>query len=263
MKTFNPILIIFCLFLVPNFADAQKVKGMEGQMSGSGRSDSGGGSDDDWLFLIDLFFNFGFYPTYGLLFGFENEARPNERTFNEYPYADQRNGMYLPLFAEGRLGRGQAILHLQNNEDDVYGGYIQLKYSPDRFVTLDFNRLQLYEVLEDESNDWLSFNNFNVQFSRVHHPRFNLWWGGGLMVVDGEDTEASASLSGGFTWYFKKPLSLHAETQLGWPGNTFSRQHQARVQVHLNRFMIYAGYQGTKVGDVGVPSWSMGTGVWF
>ncbi|MBI5916722.1 MAG: hypothetical protein HY842_15195 [Bacteroidetes bacterium] len=33
--------------------------------------------------------------------------------------------------------------------------------------------------------------------------------------------------------------------------------------VHLRRFMIYAGYQGTKIGSENLPNWAMGTGMWF
>lgn len=266
MKSLNPFLILLaCWLFSPAVVQAQKVEGMEGEMKGGRQSESRNNDSDGefWLFLVDFFFQVGFYPTYGLLFGFENEIPANEFGYNSYPWADGQSGLYLPLDEQGRRTMAQATMHLQSNEDAVYGAYMQIRFSPDRFVTLDLNRLQLIEDSEDNGTDWLSFNNLNVQFTRVRKPRFQLWWGTGLMLVDGSETHVSPSLSGGFTWYFRKPLALHAESQIGWPGGAFSRQNQVRMQVHLNRFMVYAGYQGTKVGSVGVPNWALGTGVWF
>lgn len=263
MKAYNPLVFIALLFL-PFSSNAQLIEGMEGGLGGGSGEINLDSDASDWFFLLDFLIDFGFAGGYGLFFGFQNELRPNERSFNEFPYADGRNGLYLPAYEEGRLGRLQVLGHFQNNEDNLYGAYFQAKFHPDRFWIIDANHLQLFETFDREDGvDRLSMTNLNVQFSRVHHPKFNMFWGGGAMVVDGEETYASPSLSGGFTWYFKKPLSLHLESQIGWPGESYARQHQARVQVHLDRFMIYAGYQGTKVGGVNVANWAMGTGAWF
>ena len=264
MKTYNLISLLL-LIILPFTSKAQLIEGMEGGLSGGSTSDANFDSDiGDWFFLVDFLIDFGFAGGYGLFFGFQHELRPNEKAFNEFPYADGRSGLFLPEMQEGRFGRLQLLGHFQNNEDNLYGAYFQAKFYPDRFWIIDANHLELFETFDrQEGVDRLSMTNFNVQFNRVHHPKFNLFWGAGLMLVNGENNYGSPSLSGGFTWYFKKPLSLHAESQIGWPNGSYARQHQARMQVHLDRFMVYAGYQGTKVGGVGVANWAMGTGVWF
>ncbi|HFA48877.1 MAG TPA: hypothetical protein ENJ95_07660 [Bacteroidetes bacterium] len=265
MKTFNPLPIILFL-LLPFFGQAQLLEGMKGEVNGGSSSSSEASFDGDseWFAWLDFLVDFGFAGGYGLLFGFNNEYRPNDKTFNDYPYADGTNGLFLPNgYDDGRLGRMQLLGHFQSNEDKLFGAYFQAKFYADRFLIIDANHLQLFEDLDDGGVDLLSMSNLNLQFNRVHDPKFNLFWGGGLMLLGGGTTYASPSLSGGFTWYFKKPLSIHAESQIGWPNGTYARQHQARVQVHLDRYMIYAGYQGTKVGSVSVANWSMGTGVWF
>ncbi len=262
MKTICCILL-FALTLLPLGTQAQIIDSIKDELKNSGSSDgnnSGGG--EEW-FWFDLFFNLGFWPTYGLLFGFENEPAARYLEFNDYPYADGENGLFLPLDWEGRRVRTQVSAHIQSNEDAVYGGYFQAKFSPNRYLTLDLNRLQLFETLEDQPDDHFSITNFNVQINRVRHSKFHLWWGGGVMLMNGDQLYGGPAMSGGFTWFFKKPLSLHAETQIGWPNGVFARQHQARMQVHLDRFMIYAGYQGFKVGSVGVPNWALGSGMWF
>ena len=261
MKKIITIALATCLLTFS--AQGQKLGDLEGQLNGS--SDNLNLSDGDgWLFLVDLFFNIGFYPTYGLLFGFEGEPHPRYVAFNDFPYADDGNGNYLPLDWGGKDMRLQLTTHLQTNEDAVYGGFLQAKFSPTRFLTLDVNHLRLFEELEeDEGTDQLSITNFNLLFNRVRQPKLDLWWGGGLMLIDRELLYGSPTVAGGFTWYFKRPLSLHAETQMGWPNGTFARQHQVRVQYHLDRFAISAGYQGTKVGSVGIPNWSLGSSVYF
>ena len=265
MKTYNPFFIVLIL-LLPFTANAQIIEGMEGGVSGSstGESRNNNSGDNDWLFLVDFLIDFGFAGGYGLFFGFHNEPRPNDKSFNDYPYADGYNGLFLPEYEEGRLGRLQLLGHFQNNEDNLYGAFMQAKFYPDRFWIIDANRLELFETFDrKEGIDRLAMTNFNVQFNRVHHPKFNLFWGAGFMLLEGDVDYGSPSLSGGFTWYFKKPLAIHLESQIGWPNGSYARQHQARMQVHLNRYMIYAGYQGTKVGGVHVANWAMGTGVWF
>jgi len=260
MKKIITTALTICLFVFGT--QAQKLGDMEGALSGG---DGGGNSDaGDALFWIDLFFDFGFYPTYGLLFGFEGEPHPGDIGFNQYPYADPEFGNYMPSDWGGKDMRLQITMHGQTNEDAVFGGFVQAKFSPIRFLTIDVNHLRLFETLEeDEGTDQLSITNFNLQVNRVRQPKLDLWWGGGLMLIERDLMYGSPSISGGLTWYFKQPLSLHAETQMGWPNGVFSRQNQIRVQYHLDRFAISAGYQGTKIGDVGVPNWTLGSSVYF
>lgn len=261
MKKIITIALVLSLFAFS--AQAQKLGDIENALSGASDSGGGGGGDDAF-FWIDLFFNIGFYPTYGLLFGFEGEPHPADIDFTAFPYEVENSGNYLPSDWGGKPMRLQLTTHFQTNEDAVFGGYLQAKFSPIRFLTLDVNHLRLFETLDnDGGTDQLSITNFNVLVNRVRQPKLDLWWGGGLMLIDRELMYGSPSVAGGLTWYFKQPLSLHAETQMGWPNGTFARQNQVRIQYHLNRFAISAGYQGTKVGNVGIPNWTIGTSVYF
>jgi hypothetical protein len=263
------ICYLLALTFLPCFSTAQELDGLKNALENTvdnvGDNNISAGEE----FWVDLFFQIGFYPTWGLLFGFDGETPANYADFNAYPYADGENGLYLPPDEYGKLMRAQLTAHLQTNEDAVYGGFVQAKFSPNRALSLDVNHLQLLETLENPNGtsggtDHFSITNLNLLYNRVHHAKFQLWWGGGLMLHDGGGVlYGSPSATAGFTWYFKKPLSLYADTQMGWPNGIFARQHQARMQVHLQRFMIYAGYQGTRIGTVNLPNWAMGTGMWF
>ena len=259
---------LFALALLPYFAQAQKLEGLKDALKtgiSSGATDGRGGGGNNNSIWAELIFDLAWGPAWGLLYGFDGEMPANYVGYNDYPYADGESGLYLPPNYEPEKHMSmQLTAHLQTDEDAVYGGYFQAKFSPNRALSLDVNRLQFLETLEGGGNDHLSFTNFNLAYNRVHHAKFQLWWGGGLMLLDGGDVMyGSPSVNAGFTWYFKKPLSLYADTQLGAPNGVYARQNQVRMQVHLKQFMIYAGYQGSKVGDVGLPNWAMGTGVWF
>lgn len=273
------LLLLIAIALMPIFAQAQKLEGMKdalrsGSSSGGGGRGEGGGRSDN-SFLAQLIFDLAWRPTWWLFYGGPNEVRPNYVGFNDYPYADEENGLYLPPDFEPVKDMSlQLTGHLQSDQDAVYGAFLQAKWSPNRAITLDVNRLQLLEFVDkpngsgpsETTTDQFAITNLNLAYNRVHHQKFQLWWGAGLMLLNGGGNEVlygSPSVNAGLTWYFKKPLSLYADTQIGAPNGVYARQNQVRMQVHLKRFMVYAGYQGVKVGSVGVPSVAVGTGVWF
>jgi len=255
-------LLLFLAASLPLDSSAQTIKDMEGALGSSENSESFSSGDSDYWWL-ELVLELGYYASEGLLFGFEGEPLPNESMFSDYPYADGENGLYQPLDWDGFRVRTEVVAHLQTNENALYGGYAQLRFFPNRAMTIDVNHLQLFEQLEDGGNDHFSITNFNLQFNRIRNQKFHLWWGGGLMLLNGDLLYGSPSFSSGFDWFFKKPLSLHVETQLAFPNGVFTRQNQARMQVHLGRFMVYAGSSGLRTGTVKVPNWIMGTGIYF
>ncbi len=263
--------ILLALSLLPLLAQSQKLGEMKDALKSGSSSENGGGRNNDNTIWVDLLFDLAWEPLWWLIYRGPSETPANYVDFNDYPYADGENGLYLPYYGgPGKLMAMQLTGHLQTDEDAVYGGYFQAKWSPNRAISLDVNRLQLLETLDDangsSSVDHFAITNFNFAYNRVHHEKFQLWWGAGLMLLNGGGNEVlygSPSFNAGFTWYFKRPLSLYADAQLGYPNSVFARQNQLRVQYHLKRFMVYAGLQGTRVGDVRLPSVAVGSGVWF
>ena len=261
MKNYlHSFFFIFCFSLTTTPASSQIIEGMEGALNGVSQAFSGDGAALDVItFMLDV----GFYPTYGLFFGFENEPFFNDINYSPYPYDDGYSGMYRPNGEEGRGIQGQFLGHFQNNEDALNGTYFQLKFSPTRFLTMDVNHLRLIENRADNTTDFLNITNFALHYNRIRHQHFQLWWGGGLMVLEGDNLNGSATVTGGMTWFIKKPLSLYADMQLGWPNGIPAQLFQARMQAHVNRFMFYGGYQGVKIGRNHEPSWTIGTGIYF
>ncbi len=265
MKKFTFPLVL-SLLLIPAISSAQILKEMKDELkntvSGSSDARSGGGGGGDAYFWADFILNVAYYPTLGMLFGFPDEPRFDEIDFSKFPYEDGRNGLYRPFGEEGFRMRGQFITHFQNNEDALSGAFFQLKFSPTRFLTLDVNHLQLFEVREGET-DKLGITNFALEYNRIRLPRIHIWWGGGLMVLEGDQNYGSPSVVAGTTIFIKKPLSFYADVQAGWPNAVPAQQFQVRMQIHVKRYLFYGGYQGLKIGRKHQASWTMGTGFYF
>lgn len=253
--------LLFAVSFNLNTAQAQLIESMEGALSGSNEFSGGGGNAGDWIGLVE----FLWYPTYGLMFGFEGERYPNEIEFARYPYEKENEGIYREIDEVGYRIRSEFNFHFQSNGDNLYGGYGQLKFSPWRFMNFEINHLQLVESFDNQGDktDQLAITNMSIQFNRIRHHRIQGWWGLGAMLLNGERNYASPSFVAGTTIYFMKPLSLYLDTQIGIPNGTVATQTQARLQVHLDRFKIYGGYQGTRIGGLFEPNWTLGAGIHF
>ena len=259
MKAVKTLALALLLFSFPYHSDAQILENMESEL-GSAGSD-GGGNDLWWL---DLLLNVGFEPIYGVMFGFPNEYQLGLADYSPYPYFDGFSGNFMHIEDEGRGFQGQFYSHFQNNENTLSGGYFQLKLSPARFITLDVNHLRLFERRAvDNQKDQMSITNFNVHYNRVRHHKFHMWWGSGLMLLDRNTLYGSPTLTTGMDIFIKRPLSIHAEIQLGAPNGNITSLSQIRMQAHLERFLISAGFSGLQVGNEFEGSWSIGTGIYF
>jgi hypothetical protein len=262
MKIVYSLSIILSLVLLPTYSNAQVIEGMESELGGGGFGNEGGGGSNLWW--LDLVLNVGIDPMFGLFFGFDGEPFPNDIDFSPYPYFDDYSGNYLMFEEEGRPIQGQFTAHFQNNENTLSGGFFQLKFSPARFLTLDINHLRLVENrIDDDQKDYLNITNFNVSYNRVRLSKFSYWWGSGLMLLDGNTLYGSPSFTTGMDIFIRKPLSIHANLQLGAPNNTVTTMSQVKLQAHLDRFVISAGFSGLQIGSVFEGSWLIGSGVYF
>ncbi len=264
MKRFFYFLsLAFLLSLSVRPLSGQIIESMEEALE-NGISSSGDLDAGDVVAFVDFFVDVGFYPTWGTLVGFPGEPGAWDALYADYPYDDGYSGLYRPFGEDGSTFRGQFLAHFQSNEDAFNGGFFQLKISPTPFLTLDLNQLRLYEKRFDTGQtDRLTITNFNAHYQRVRHRKFVFWWGGGLMLLDGEELWGSPSVTGGLTWFFKRPLSFYADIQAGWPDGVPSQLYQMRMQAHWNRLLFYGGYSGVSIGGTHEPSWAFGMGVYF
>ncbi len=287
------LLFLSCclLFLLPYTANTQIINTIEesvesggnnsgDQSSGSGGSysndtsgdeeyyDSGDGGTSIGLYIDGVYFLAK--STAFLFLGSGGGERPfaiaenGGIEFAEYPYDTPYSGLYRPAGDLGFRSRVYAGMHFLNNEQNLSGGFMQVKYSPIRALTVEFNHLQLFESIEGQKElELLGFSTLAAHYNRLRHHRIHAWWGVGLSQMSGQQRYGGPSLLAGTTIFIKRPLSLHLEGQAMWLNTVAVQFYQARIQAHVKRFQIYAGYKGILVDGNHFPAWTLGTGVWF
>lgn len=209
--------------------------------------------------FLDLLYEVNF------LFGFEGEPRAFDTDFTSYPYDLYDDGRYRPFGEEGRRINTKAQILLQSNERDIIGGLAQIQFSPLSTITLDLNHRQLFEGNNLRESNKIAISNFTFQYNRLRNQRFNLWWDVGISRFEERDESDWGFSAGlGLSWFFKKPLSLHT----GYRFHEFLEQgtglstFDIRLQLHLERYFISAGYQN--LGNrLSANTWLMGGGVYF
>ncbi|MEM9824123.1 MAG: hypothetical protein AAF985_23760 [Bacteroidota bacterium] len=214
---------------------------------------------------LEVLLDFLIYD-YGILFGFEGEPGAFDIDFTTYPYQYDDVGLYLFPDEIGRRMNTYVDFRYQSNEDDVAGGWMQVKFSPISTITIDINHLQLYESVFAQDGFRYSFTNFSFQYNRVRGPRFHFWWSLGVTRFGGnvDDTEVGGSLGIGATYYIRKPVSLYTDFRWSYFPNTLGTTgvYDIRVQTHHKQFTVYAGLNILD-GDFDWLSWSLGAGIHF
>lgn len=212
---------------------------------------------------LEIFLEFLIYD-YGLFFGFEDEPGAFDIDFAKFPYEQDYHGLYLPVEDAGFRIRTKVNFHLLNGSDAIDGGYLQVKFSPISTISLDMNRLHLYEDLGLGENQLYSFTNISFQYNRVRNHRIHFWWDLGVTKAAHGYDEWGGSAGLGTTIYIKKPISLYAAARWTYfreELNTVSN-YDLRLQMHLKQFLIYGGMQRIG-GDVDWTKWIIGTGIYF
>ena len=216
-----------------------------------------------WQLLLEPYIFQGIYTA---IIAGPNEPTWRETTFASFPYDEPKAGLFLPTTLEGDKSRVHAIGHFQNNERTLSGGLVQVKYAPISLLTIEGNYLHLFGE-QDGINESIGISYFNLSYNRLRHHRIHCWWGfGGIFLKDQNEIVSdnkSFSFNLGLNYYFKEPMSLYLETQMGNIGEEFGAVSQARIQVHLNRYLIYAGYQDVNFGDLEYNGIAIGGGVYF
>ncbi len=212
---------------------------------------------------LEILLDFLIYD-YGVFFGFEGEPGVFDIDFAKYPYEQDYHGLYLPEEDAGFRIRTKVNFHLLNSSDAVNGGYLQVKFSPLSRMTLDVNRLHIYEESGLGEKELYSFTNFSFQYNRVRNHRIHFWWDLGVTKAGNAYDEWGPTAGFGTTIYIKKPVSLYAAARWAYFQEELSTVgfYDLRLQMHLKQFLIYGGIQ--RVGrEVDFTSWIIGTGIYF
>ena len=216
-----------------------------------------------WELLLEPIFIEGIYYA---AFSGPNEPTWRETTFARFPYDEPNSGLFLPTTLVGDKNRFHAVAHFQSNESRTLGGLVQIKYTPISLLTAEVNYLKLFDH-EQVDNTTVEVTSFSLNYNRLRLPRIHFWWGfGGIFINESDDRledNKAFSLNLGANYYFTKPLSLYGTMQIGEINDIIGAISEARIQVHLERYLLYAGYQDINFGDYEYSGVTFGAGIYF
>lgn len=207
--------------------------------------------------------------TYQLLFFFNFENPPFRRLddggqgFAKYPYHEYSRGLHHQYFDGGRKMSAEIRSHYFAESLEMYGSHAHLRFSPTRAISIEGNYFNFNERLETGLVDNLQFYTLSLNYYRVRTPKFNLYWGGGFIGMTRDRNYNSACGNLGLSYYFERPVSLHADAQFSSINGNFVALHQYRLQFHVKRPYMYVGYQQTDVGNQHINAIIGGLGIHF
>lgn len=191
------------------------------------------------------------------------EPKWQETTFASYPYDLRGSGLFLSPDFEGDQRRVNFNFQFQSTQNDILGAYAQIKYSPISLLTVNAARMQYFDAEKEPSAENLNVTSVSLLYNRLRRPKIHAWWGLGGIWLDQDENTGSASFVMGGNWYFTDPISLYGETQYGLSNGNLIALSELRLQLHLRRYLIYGGFNRTRIGDLRMDSWMIGGGVYF
>lgn len=251
------------LAVVPDHAHAGKLESVRGEVrdsdasSGTSSSDSSGswGDDDDSFVgsLDEIDVSLSDAPKY-----------------RRFPYADGRLG-YIDR-AEGRPPAHDDF----GGSAHVEGAYLYDQLYRSGFgVDLDYWRLgfgsDLSFFLEGPFKDALYLGSSNLKLSLVMQPFIRWRIGGGAQyMIDGRvpgEGRREYAAGGNFTTdvdvFPLCPLVISGRFDIGQLYKAPSMLGRGTVGLMFNRFELYGGYEGRRIGKVSLRGPTLGLRAWF
>lgn len=180
--------------------------------------------------------------------------------FSDYPYAHPNEGQYSSRI--GKWGALKFSSHYFRDDSDLHGIGIRGRLSPASFLNIDINFTGLKEELSS-GNDHLLFYDVVVNYYRVRLNRWTLWYGFGFKAMKGNEAHYGGSFNLGTEIYPIRPISLYFNVNEGFVGESSLSELLLRLSIHLQRSMIFAGYQKLSTDAETIDGFIGGIGVHF
>ncbi|KXX68889.1 hypothetical protein [Flammeovirga sp. SJP92] len=140
-----------------------------------------------------------------------------------------------------------------------FNGMAQLNLGPKFSFNLRGNLLR-EEI--DDTKEKMNMYHLNATYHLVNEEAVNIWLGIGLSTLSLDDAYTGHNYNVGTELFIAKPVSLY----FTWHFGTFDEDIKFQeihldLKVYLRNFYLKAGYQNTKIVDVGFNGFALGAGV--
>lgn len=265
------------LIIISSTANAQKLDEFEKKAARSSESGNNSGSSESENNSTGAIIEGEFEPedvettlnilgafidvTGRLLFYFpEAEGNMYEIRYSPYPYAVGNSGVYT-YFGDKDFSI-KADLHYFQLNRKLTGIGIKTNISPHPFIDFQIDYTRLSEQVKN-GYDHLEFLNLFFNINRIKSEPFSLWWGLGIKTLTGNSSHTAFGLNFGAELFPVQPVSFSLLYNLGFFEGATVDDFNININLHINRFKIFAGYHKYRAGDIDFPGISAGIGVYF
>lgn len=180
--------------------------------------------------------------------------------YAQYPYVSREDGLFSDV-----LGKRRSITvsgHYFYDESNLTGYGVRARFSPHPFFNAEIHFTDLTEELSTRDEHLKLYNVF-VNYNRMRLQRWAFWWGLGLKGLQGDKTYNGFAFNLGTEIYPAKPVSLNFSYSGGFINDTYVPEFYGALNVHLNRFAIFAGYQYWSAGSAKIDGILGGVKLFF
>ncbi len=180
--------------------------------------------------------------------------------YSDFPYQDEYTGRFT------RDGGKKFALEFSGgyfySETDLTGMSIRSKFSPTPLFNVSVFFSDLTEQLRTRKDHLQLYSAF-INYNRLRVEKAAIWWGLGFKGLNGDEVNTGFAFNVGGEFYLAKPLSLHLNYNGGWINNTFLPEFYGALNVHIDRFALFGGYQYWSAGPISIDGLVSGVKVYF
>lgn len=180
--------------------------------------------------------------------------------FSQYPYVSSGEGFFSRV--TGRRFSVNISGHYFYDESNLTGYGMRAKFSPHPFFSAELDFSDLTEKLKTRE-DHLKLYNVFINYNRLRLERWTFWWGLGLKGLQGDKTYNGLAFDIGTEIYPIKPFSIGMNYSGGFINGHYVPEFFSALNLHLNRFALFAGYQYWSAGSAKVDGLVSGMKVFF
>lgn len=182
------------------------------------------------------------------------------RGFTEYPFQNEINGNFS-AYSEKSTQLNTSISYLASS-GNLSAMKFETKFSPISAMNIDFEYSKFDESIGFNKRAALEIFNIGANYNRIRFEDWNIWWGAGLTVMNGKDTQTAFLTNIGLEVFAFEPLSINCEYKL----STFVdnlHNFKTKANIHIDRFYVGGGYEFYSKGDTFIDGVLINLGIYL
>lgn len=182
--------------------------------------------------------------------------------FTDYPYQSPNAGLYSSPEQTNKRFAMKLFGNYFYDSSDLQGFDFRVRICPWPFLGGAFDFTNLNEDLNSKQDNIQIYNIF-INYYRGRSQRLVFWWGLGVKGVEGDNTRLGPAFNLGTEIYPFKPISIHANYNIGSVNERAVGELLLHLNYHIQRSILFIGYHRYSVGSAILDGGIVGVGVYL